>query len=100
MLELVKKTVLAGAGLAVLTAERLEGLFAEWVKKGEITEQEAKEAVADLTEKSKQARRDLEDWLEKQVARALGRLSLPTRMEIEELERRIARLEQESGKER
>lgn len=93
MLELVKKTIMAGAGLAVLTAEKLEEIFDELVKKGEVSEKEAKEAISELVERSKAARKDLEEWMEGVVAKVLKRLNIPTRAEVDELKSRIEQLE-------
>ncbi len=93
MLEFIKKSIMAGAGLAMMTAEKTQEFFEEMVKKGEISEKEAKDAVSDLLEKSKQLRKDLEEKTEKSVTSVLQRLQVPSRAEVEELKARIEQLE-------
>jgi polyhydroxyalkanoate synthesis regulator phasin len=48
-------------------------------------------------EKSKQAKKDLEDKMEQTATGLLNRLNIPTRKEVEEIKERLTRLE-ESGK--
>ncbi len=100
MLEFVKKSILAGAGLAVMTAEKVQELFDELVKKGEISEKEAKETVSELLEKSKEIKNDMQDWVNKAVTAVLQRLQVPTREEIDEIRARLERLEKPRGEEK
>ena len=98
MLEFIKKAIFIGAGLASMTAEKIEEAVAEIVRKGEISEKQGRELVQDLKERSGKARKDLGEKVEKMIEEALRRLNLPNRREIEELKTRIARLEKEGEK--
>jgi polyhydroxyalkanoate synthesis regulator phasin len=93
MLDFIRKMTLAGAGLAIVTTEKIQELAAELVKKGEMTEKEAREAVNEYVEKSKQAKKDLEGKMEQWVAGFLNRMNIPTRKELDEIKERLARLE-------
>jgi len=98
MLEFIKKAIFIGAGLASMTAEKIEEAVAEIVRKGEISEKQGRELVQDLKERSGKARKELGEKVEKMIEEALKRLNLPTRREIEELKTRIERLEKEGEK--
>lgn len=98
MLEFVKKAVLVGAGLAVLTTEKIEEAVQDIIKKGELTEKEGKELIADLVDKSKKMKKDWGERIEKLVAEALRKGNIPTRKELEELRNRVEKLEQERQK--
>jgi polyhydroxyalkanoate synthesis regulator phasin len=98
MLEFVKKAFLIGAGLAVLTTEKIEEAVQEIVKKGELTEKEGKELIADLVDKSKRMKKDWGERIEKLVAEALRKGNIPTRKELEELRSRVEKLEKEKQK--
>ncbi|MBP1720225.1 MAG: hypothetical protein H6Q43_3663 [Deltaproteobacteria bacterium] len=93
MLEFLKKTLWIGAGLAAMTAEKIEETVKEIVKRGDITEKEGKELVDDLIEKSKKAKRDLGERIENAVQETLQRLKIPSRREVDELKSRIEQLE-------
>lgn len=94
MLDLVKKTLLIGAGLAVMTTEKMKDLTDELVKKGEISEKEAREALAELKKKSQQAKKEWEGKIEGSVRSIMNRMDIPSRKELDELRERLAKLEQ------
>jgi len=93
MFDYIRKMTLAGAGLAIITTEKIQEMMDDLVKKGEMTEKEAREAVNEYVEKSKQAKRDLEEKVEQMITGLLNRMNIPTRKEIEEIKERLARLE-------
>ena len=93
MLDYIRKITLAGAGLAIITTEKIQEMMEDLVKKGEMTEKEARETVNEFVEKSKQARRDLEEKVEKTIVGILNRMNIPTRKELDEIRERLERLE-------
>ena len=93
MLDFIRKMTLAGAGLAIVTTEKIQEFVDDLVKKGEMTEKEAREAVNEYVEKSKQAKKDLEGKMEQWVTGFLNRMNIPTRKELDEIKERLARLE-------
>ena len=94
MLNLVKKVMLTGVGLAVMTKEKAEELGKELVKKGEITEKEGKEFVEELLKKSEDARKDFEKKVEENVKKVLARTDVVTREDFDKLAERVAVLEE------
>ncbi|HAJ27143.1 MAG TPA: hypothetical protein DCG53_07860 [Syntrophus sp. (in: bacteria)] len=94
MFDALRKAVLFGAGLAVMTTEKMKDFADELVKRGEMSEKEAREALKDWMEKSKQARRDIEEKTESAVNNVLNRMNIPSRSELDELKERLAKLEQ------
>ena len=93
MLDFLKRTLWIGAGLAVMTAEKIEETVKESVNRGHITEKEGKELVDDLIEKSRKAKKDLGERVENAVQETLQRLKIPSRREVDELKVRIEQLE-------
>ena len=93
MFDFLKKAVLIGVGLVALTKEKIEEGVKELVKKGEISEKEGKELVADLVEKSKQVKKEWGEKVEGMVADTLQRLKIPSRKEMDEFKARIEELE-------
>ena len=94
MFDALRKAVLFGAGLAVMTTEKMKDFAEELVKRGEMSEKEAREALKEWMEKSKQARKDMEEKTEAMVNKVMNRMNIPTRSELEELKDRLAKLEQ------
>jgi len=98
MFEFIKKAIFIGAGLASMTAEKIEEAVEEIVKKGEISEKQGKELIQDLKEKSGKAKKDLGERIDKVVHDTLQKLNIPTRTEVEELRARIDQLEKAAEK--
>lgn len=98
MFDFIKKAVFIGAGLASMTAEKIEEAVKEIVNKGDLTEKQGRELLQDLKKRSTKARKELGERIDKIVQDALSKLNMPTRAEIEELKARIEQLEKEAGK--
>ncbi len=86
MFDLIKKTILTGVGLAVMTRDKIEELAKELTEKGKLSEKEGKKLIDELLSKSEQARKDLETKLEDMVRRALGKVDVATKEDIAGLE--------------
>ena len=63
MIDLIKKTMYLGVGLAYMTKEKVEEISQELIKKGELSATEGKEFIDDLTQKSEEARKAEMEWL-------------------------------------
>lgn len=98
MFEFIKKAIFIGAGLASLTAEKIEEAVKEIVNKGDLTEKQGKELVQELKEKSAKARKELGERIDKMISDTLQKLNIPTRKEVEELKARIEQLEKAAEK--
>jgi polyhydroxyalkanoate synthesis regulator phasin len=93
MVELIKKTVLAGVGLAFMTKEKAEEAAKKIVLEAKIAEGEGKKFVDELLKKSEEARKSVEKLVDTAVHTAVTKLDIPTRTEIKKLENRIRELE-------
>jgi len=122
MLDLIKKSILIGAGITFLTADKMKAFLETAIRDNDLTEQEARAAVNGFIDKSENAHRVLEEkkkkilneafafWLygdlsveieerlEKAVSITLQQLHIPRREELEAIRERIGRLEKELGK--
>ena len=94
MFELIKKTMLAGVGLAAVTKDKVEELARELTEKGEMSEKEGKEIIDELLKKSEQDRKDLETKVEDTVRKVLEKMAVATKEDIDSLSERIKNLEQ------
>lgn len=101
MKEYIRKAMLIGVGLAATTREKVEESIAELVKKGELSEKEGKELVNELFERSKKVKEEWDKRVERAIAEALSRLSIPNKKELDELKMRVETLERtlEKGQE-
>ncbi|MCX7981300.1 MAG: hypothetical protein N2572_00130 [Syntrophales bacterium] len=91
MPDLAKRLLLAGAGLVFFTADKMRETIDELVKRGELTEQEARETIEEIS-------RNWEAKMEELISKILTRLNLPSRKELEELKERVKNLEHSLAK--
>ena len=98
MLDFIKKAIFIGAGLASLTADKIEEAVEEIVKKGEITEKQGRDLLQELLEKSGKARKEMTERMDRLIQEKLQKLNVPTRNEVDELKGRVEQLEKEREK--
>ncbi len=99
MFDVIKKMIMFGAGLALLTTEKIEEGVNEMIKMGQISEKEGKELIAFLSERSRKIREDIGERTKKIVEDTMQRLNIPSRKEMDELRKRVDELEKALGKE-
>ena len=93
MFDLLKKTMLTGIGIASMTKDKIEELGKKISAESKLTEEEGKKMVNDLLKQSEKAREDLEAQIQKLVKKSLEKLDIPTREDLNRLEKRIKKLE-------
>ena len=67
MFDALRKAVLFGAGLALMTTEKMNDYADELVKRGEMSKKDAREALKEWMDRSKKARKDIEEKTESVV---------------------------------
>lgn len=82
MVDMIKKTLLAGVGLAFMTKEKAEEVAKKFVQDTKIAEGEGKKFVEELLKKSEEAKKSVEKLVETAVHTAVTKLDIPTRNEI------------------
>jgi polyhydroxyalkanoate synthesis regulator phasin len=93
MFDLIKKTMLAGIGVAAITKDKVEQLAKEYIEKGQMTEKEGKEFVDEFMKKALHEKKDMETKLEESIQKVLKKMNVATRADIAKLEKRIKTLE-------
>lgn len=117
MIGFAKKAILTGAGLTLLSADKLKNIVEAMIEKGDMTEHDAREAISSLIGQSEKAEEFLADkkkslinelaafWmygvlsdkieeqLEKIAAAILEQWDIPRQEELDKIRERIRELE-------
>ena len=93
MEELWRKAKLFGLGVLDFTKEKVEAMVEDMVKRGEISESETPQAVAELMEKAKSEQEAFMDKLQAVVEKVVSGSGLARATDLEALEKRVADLE-------
>jgi polyhydroxyalkanoate synthesis regulator phasin len=89
MLELFKKSMLTGIGLALKTWDEVEALGKELEEKGKMPRDEAKKFIEELQERYEETQTKLEERVEKSVRDFLKRADIVTGEDLKALKNEI-----------
>ncbi|MDG3007499.1 phasin family protein [Paludisphaera mucosa] len=95
MIDLIKKTLLTGVGLAVMTKDKVEELGRDLADQAKLGESEGREFVDNLMKQSENARGEFETRVNALVKKAVDGLNLAPKDELTKLQARVAELEAE-----
>ncbi len=86
--EIIKKAMLAGLG----AQEKAKEFVEELVKAGELSKSEASTLVKEWTSKAEESTKEFDKRVKETVANVLEKLSIPTREDMEKLEKKVQAL--------
>jgi len=95
MIDDIKKIMLAGVGAAVITKEKAETAFADWVKKGKISADDAKTMAAKLADEGRVEYDRASANMKQAVRDLLDKAGVGQKDRIDTLEKRLLALEVE-----
>jgi polyhydroxyalkanoate synthesis regulator phasin len=90
--DLIKKTMLAGVGLALKTWDEVEDLTKELVEKGKMGEKEGNKFIKDLQNRYDETQKKLEARVEKTVKEFLKKANVVTTDELKAVKKEIREL--------
>ncbi len=97
MLDLARKAILTGVGLGLLAKDKIDEVVEKIREENKLTEEESRKLAKELLDQSEEARKNLEEEVKKMVADALKKLDIPSRKDLENLNTRIEKLENQMG---
>ena len=97
MIEIFKKTYLAGADFAHKTWDEVEGRANEVIKKAKLGEKESAKFLKDLKKRYDGTQGKLEKYVEKVVKDILKKMDIATAADIKALKKEIQQLKKASG---
>lgn len=96
MLNLIKKGMYLGIGLFSLTKEKAERFVDELIKSGEASLEEKNTLIQNLLDEAQKQKDILEKKINEEIKRAIEKVGIPTRKDIEKLEKKIDELYKKS----
>jgi poly(hydroxyalkanoate) granule-associated protein len=90
------KTFQAGLGAVALTQSEIESFFGKLVERGEVAEKDGRKMINELMERRKAQAEEVAgeavDELESSVERALHTMNVPTKSDIDKLDKKVVAL--------
>lgn len=94
MIDLLKKTVLTGVGLTLMTKDKVEEMARDIAKTAQMSKEKGEEFVKEAVARAEKGREDLEATVRRIVDEGIRKANLATRDELTALAARVAQLEQ------
>jgi polyhydroxyalkanoate synthesis regulator phasin len=89
MFDLVKKSMLAGVGLALKAWDEVEEMANDMVAQGKMTEKEGRKFLDELQGRYSETQKKLEERVEKSVREILKKMDVVTQDELKALKKEI-----------
>jgi polyhydroxyalkanoate synthesis regulator phasin len=94
MIDVIKKTLLAGVGAAVITKEKVESALGEFVEQGKVSSQEARQMADKIAEQGRREFETMSHLLGEKLRERFASADAKTDERLATLEARVAALEQ------
>lgn len=93
MIDLLKKTLLAGVGAAVITKDKIEGALDDFVRQGKVNSSDARIMAEKIAEQGRKEFDELAGDLNESISSLLDRKTSENNARIAALEERVRALE-------
>lgn len=93
MFELIRKSLLASLGAAVVTKEKVENATKRWVDDGKISREEAEKLAHDLVDSGRKQWEELQAKVTGTVRKTIEGLDLVPRKEFDEIKEKLKDIE-------
>ncbi len=95
VLEMIRNSLLASLGAAVVTKEKVEEATRRWVDEGKISRDEAERLAQDLVESGRHQLEDIQEKISETVRKGLDNFDIGSKKEFKELKARVEDLEKQ-----
>jgi polyhydroxyalkanoate synthesis regulator phasin len=95
MIDVIKKAVLTGIGIASLTKDKVEDLAKDLIDKGKMSEQEGEKLVQEMLSRAEESRQTMKNQTETLVQKTIDKMRLARMEDIELLKKEIETLRAE-----
>lgn len=93
MIDSIKKAMLAGVGAAVITAEKVEEVLSDWVRKGKVSADDAKAMASKIADEGRVEFENTSKEVQKAIKELLEKAGVGQKDRVDALEKRLLALE-------
>ncbi len=84
-----EKGLFLGLGAVAMTREKAQKLVDELIEKGRVSKEESPKIMEELMNRAEEERKAFEEKLDKMLEHTMKRLGVPTKKEIDELNKKL-----------
>ena len=97
MMDMLRKSVLAGLGTAVVTKSKVREIMNRLVEQGKLSSDEAERFTQEMVDAGEKELEEFRSELESSVRNAISRLNLAGQQDMDDLRQRLENLEKRMG---
>lgn len=97
MIDLIRKAVLAGIGVAVVTAEKVHEVTHRFVEEGKISTEEAEKLADELAKTGEKQLEEMSGKMSETIRKGLESIELVRKKDFDALQTRVEALEKQLG---
>ncbi len=98
MKDLLKKGILTGIGIGLLTKDKIEDYAKKAAKEAELTEEESRKFAAELLKQSEETKQQIEGKINDEVKKVVDKLGVATRKDLEKIQKQLDNLQRSLSK--
>ena len=92
LFDAARRVLLAGIGVDAIAQDEIEEFVTRMVERGEIAERDGKKLVREVVDKRKQYRQQAEEEITRRIEKALDRMNIPSKADLDALSEKITAL--------
>ena len=93
MIELIKKAMFTGLGVASLTKEKVEEIGRDFIEQGKLSQQEGEKLMEELRARADESKHEIKKQIESRVEEILKKMNLVRMSDLDELKLQIKELQ-------
>ncbi|MCE5198228.1 MAG: hypothetical protein ABFD54_07625 [Armatimonadota bacterium] len=93
MMDFLKKSLNFGLGAVALSAEKIKQMTDEAVSRGEMSTDEARQFVDDVSKKAEEEKKNFQDWMREQASKMMQQAGMAEANRVTQLEQELVAME-------
>jgi len=97
MIDLIKKGILTGIGIGLMTKEKIRDFAKEAAKEAKLSEEEGRKLADEILNRSEETKQELEKKINDHIKEVLDNVGVATHEDLQKLEKKIDKLQKTIG---
>ena len=93
MIDLLKKGILTGIGIGLMTKDKIEDYVKKAAKEAELTEDESRKLADELLKHSEETKQQIEKKINDEVKKVVDKLGVATHDDLKEIQKQLDKLQ-------
>ncbi|MBW6520804.1 MAG: phasin family protein [Desulfoarculaceae bacterium] len=94
MIELIKKAMLTGLGMASLTKDKIEEIGRDFIEQGKLSQQEGEKLMEELRARAEESKLEIKKQIEQRIEEILKKMDLVRKSDLDDLKQQIKELQE------